>query len=250
MGLVWSPVGALNNLVKLNPKVALPLVAGMAAIAAVAIVGTWKVDVPTMALMSLYIIGLGLRLIVLGNVVKEGLPAKVLGWFVTILIIATISVFFVSAVFRQQGVFKPVYCLTRFWEPCEEAEAAVVKRNAVSIMEERQASDSPAAKAPSPPAAGPSNHAIYIQFAGLMTRESVTALNSSLRSAGWQVMGQSGDRIPDAQGLNEVRYASPADRSAAEALASAITAAGITSAPVEARQFPVGRTSMEVWISN
>jgi uncharacterized membrane protein len=234
-------------LLKVDKKSARLLIAGIAVLAGAALITTYKVDIQTLMLMGFYLVILGVVLVVAANAVNDPAQAKVLGWFVTLLIIAVVSVMFVSAVFRQQGVLKPTYCLVRFWERCADAEAAVVTRNAPEIREEvRQAPKEEVATAG---AASPT-HAVFIQFAGLITRESVIQMNQTLRGAGWKVQDPRGERIPDAQGLNEVRYARPEDRPAAEALAQAITASAITSTAVEARQFDVGPTTLEAWISN
>ena len=261
MTLVLSPVTAFNNLLDMDRKVALPLVAGLAVLATAAIATTWGVDLPTMGLMGLYLAALGVILIVVANAVRDPRMGKALGWFVTVLIMAIVSCFFVSAVFRRQGVINPTYCLVRFWEP--DAEAGVVRRNAeaieTSLVQER---GSGPVLPPPPPVQAPgdvqnaftfdiSAYDVVIQFAGLLTRETITQLNSGLRARGWDMQSASGERIAAAQGLNEVRYASPGDRVAAEALASTINEARVTASPVQARPNPSIRPgTLEVWISN
>lgn len=250
MELILSPVTAFNNLLNLDRKVALPLVAGMAVVAAATIVTTWQVDIATIGLMGLYLVALGITLIILANAVSDPTLGKVLGWFVTILIIATISCFFVSAVFREQGLIKPTYCLVRFWEPCSDAEASVIDRNpqALRTTDVRPAEVRAASEAM--PQVRPENHRVYVQFAGLIAREEIVSLIQALRSAGWEVQGDRGHREPDAQGLNEVRYGRPEDEQAARALAAAVTAAGIGAQPLGIQLTPmIGEGPLEVWMS-
>ncbi len=91
---------------------------------------------------------------------------------------------------------------------------------------------------------------VYIQFAGSLTREQIVALNASLRRNGWNTQSRSGERIPRAAGLNEVRYAGD-NAAAAQQLADAINVAQITAARVVAKPVPVvGPRNLEVWISN
>lgn len=262
MALVLSPVTAFNNLLNIDRKIALPLVAGLAVLSAAAIATTWGVDLPTMGLMGLYLAALGVLLIIIANAIQDPKMGKALGWFLTILIMAIVTCFFVSAVFRQQGVINPTYCLVRFWEPCSEAEAGVVRRNEEAIQTSLVRERGPGPVLPPPPRIEtPGNvqnaiafdiHAyqVFIQFAGLLTRDTITQLNSGLRARQWNMQRTSGERTATAQGLNEVRYA-PGHEPAAEALARNINEARITSSPVVAKEVQGIRPgTLEVWISN
>ena len=101
-----------------------------------------------------------------------------------------------------------------------------------------------------PGTAGSHNQKVFIQFAGSLTRARITALNQALRSAGWRAQGASGERLPQAGRLNEIRYSGD-NAEAARALAEAINAASVTSRPVRAVQFPgIPADVLEAWISN
>jgi hypothetical protein len=92
---------------------------------------------------------------------------------------------------------------------------------------------------------------VYIQFAGLIDRAKIIALNVALKQAGWRVAGPSGERTGNAAGFNEVRYSNQANRPAAEALANAVTAARIGNRTVTIRQMPeIGNDNLELWISD
>lgn len=92
------------------------------------------------------------------------------------------------------------------------------------------------------------NQRVYLQFAGVLTRAQIAALNQKLKSAGWAVQGSSGERLASSAGLNEVRF-SGENEQAARDLAEAINAAGLTARPVEARRLSgIGR-NLEAWIS-
>ncbi|WP_332772043.1 hypothetical protein [Phenylobacterium sp.] len=92
--------------------------------------------------------------------------------------------------------------------------------------------------------------AVFIQFAGLIQRADVAAVNRSLRDAGWNMQGTDGERIGTAAGLNEVRFSAEADRPAAEALARALTAAKLGNKDVVARHVRIIKPgTLEAWIS-
>lgn len=91
---------------------------------------------------------------------------------------------------------------------------------------------------------------VFIQFAGVLTREQITSLNTELRNTGWNTQGRSGERIATAFGLNEVRYAGE-NGQAAQGLADAINQAGIPLAKRVGihRVSIIGTNNLEVWIS-
>jgi len=91
--------------------------------------------------------------------------------------------------------------------------------------------------------------AVYIQFAGALTRAQITALNQSLKQAGWDAQSSSGERTPAATGLNEVRY-SGGNGAAARQLAVALNASGLLPKPVVAKENSrIGTNTLEAWIS-
>lgn len=105
----------------------------------------------------------------------------------------------------------------------------------------------PPVRTKAPPAASPAR--VYIQFAGVLTREEIEGLNRSLKANGWNTQGDSGERIASAYGFNEVRYGGNNANAAAD-LAAAINAAKITSRRVKTTRVPiVGDRNLEVWIS-
>ncbi len=101
-----------------------------------------------------------------------------------------------------------------------------------------------------PPESGvdPKPFTIYVQFAGA-TREDVESLVADLRRGGWAIPGPA-ERLGSAAGLREVRYGRVADKSAAEALADALTRSQFTAQPVKAKFVRAVRPEiLEVWIS-
>jgi hypothetical protein len=248
---VMTPVAALQQLYGMDKEAARFLAGGIGVFAAAAVVLSFGIDLQTMLLVGLYVVGLALLMVV---VVHLPLILRlVLGTFLTLLIIAVVTLFFISAVTTPAWP-KPSYCLAKFWLPCAEATAGVVERNASTLnarvdVPPRIPAASDSTKAGPDAAVQPTR--VYIQFAGLITRESVARLNASLRRGGWQAQGGSGERVASAAGLNEVRYSPQDSAETAKALADAVTATGIGSAPVSIRAMAiVPKGTMELWISN
>lgn len=101
-----------------------------------------------------------------------------------------------------------------------------------------------------PPQSEPFRQEIYLQFAGLIQRSDVAAVNLALKNVGWHMQGKDGERTGAAAGLNEVRYSAEADRPAADALARALTAAKLGSGDVVVKQVRIIRPgTLEAWIS-
>ncbi len=89
---------------------------------------------------------------------------------------------------------------------------------------------------------------VFIQFAGFQ-RETITKLNASLSNAGWNMQGQSGERLGRAAGLREIRYSGD-NEEAAERLAQAIDDQQILRGPVKITEMSiVSDDVLEVWIS-
>jgi hypothetical protein len=102
-----------------------------------------------------------------------------------------------------------------------------------------------------PAATRPYRQRVFIQFAGLIQRPDVAALNRALVAGGWNIQGRDGERTGRAAGLNEVRYSADEDRDAAIELARALTTAGLGSREVVAKRVAIiVPGTLEVWISN
>ncbi|MET1111849.1 MAG: hypothetical protein ABWX67_10030 [Allosphingosinicella sp.] len=252
MTVNFSPIDALSQLLRLNKGAATILVAGLGVFAVVAIATTWVAvgDLQTVGLMAIYIVGFGVVLIILANILQNPVFSFILGGFVTFFIVAIALAFFVSAVFRTQGIINPTYCLVEFWKPCALSEAATLARNpsaadaaAIQPAEVRAASNAVVG-------VKPQNYRVYVQFAGLIVREDIVNLSRALLSAGWRIESPRGERTSAAHGLNEIRYGRPEDEQAALALAKAVSAAEVGSRPLDIQLTPaVGDGPLEVWVS-
>ena len=90
---------------------------------------------------------------------------------------------------------------------------------------------------------------VYIQFAGLLKRETIADLNAALRMQGWRIQGSSGERLARADGLSEVRYWGNNETDAI-ALRDAINALGLAPRPVDVKNMGArGSANLEIWVS-
>ncbi len=134
-------------------------------------------------------------------------------------------------------------CLLRPLQPCYDVVKKIAEDNSETLQAKTiipPAVDSRSA------AVDPSKYTVYVQFAGLIARESVIAFSQSLQAGGWKIPDVKGERVRQAAGLNEVRYRDDADRPAAQALADALTASKMTSRPVSVAKLAViGQNKLE-----
>lgn len=90
---------------------------------------------------------------------------------------------------------------------------------------------------------------VFIQFAGLLTRQEITQLNRTLKSQGWATQSTSGERTRFAAGLAQVRF-SGSNGPAAQQLATAINDTGLLSKEVKPMPYNgITADTLEVWIS-
>ena len=199
----------------------------------------------------------------------------VLGWFLVVLCMAWTVALSLSIMF-QPGPLPPVYCLIRFMEDCDKVSEAIAleKSRPVAVVVEpavageevgpddtffQQSSAGPrpdtfppvviASVDPKPPATP--DQQVVVQFAGLLTRDSVRDLMLALQAQGWNMQGAEGggERTGAASGYNEVRY-SGSSKAAAEQLAVELQKLNLTGKPIVAVENPdVAADTLEVWLS-
>ena len=96
----------------------------------------------------------------------------------------------------------------------------------------------------------PASYSVYIQFAGY-DRKQIVSLADALAKQNWNVQGgdQGGEELKSAAGLSEVRYHEASQKTAADAVAAAITATGILNTQIKTVAVAAIRpTVLEVWI--
>ena len=244
----FSPISAITQLTQLNRHAATIVVGAIAIFAAIAIITSLKVDIETSVLVALYLVGMGALLVILSNIINDTISKYIIGYTITICFCLITICFVVSALFRDQGFVNPPYCLVRFWEKCDVIEDRITDSNSLTID---ATTNIPPVIATDNTQVQPANYKVFIQFAGLITRESIKDLNKALKAGQWKVQSDSGERTRAAAGFNEIRYKSESDKAAAQALADAITEARIAAATVVIKQVSAIRPGeLEVWISN
>ncbi|WP_143278683.1 hypothetical protein [Bradyrhizobium sp. Y36] len=125
------------------------------------------------------------------------------------------------------------------------------------VEKDRSASINPRAKVqvpelPSDKNIQAANYRVFVQFAGVITRDEMRVMMRKLGDVGWNVQGAElgGERTPAAAGLQEVRFSDAVDEAAARVLAQAVQASSIVSRPVVAKlSSGVPKGALEVWIS-
>ncbi|MBH5372853.1 patatin-like phospholipase family protein [Bradyrhizobium glycinis] len=93
-----------------------------------------------------------------------------------------------------------------------------------------------------------SDYALFVQFAGVITRDEINGVRDKLVGLGWRVLGNL-QRTPAAAGLNEIRYSGDDDQ-AATLLAQELGKSIQTTRPIRAERDPrVAANTLQVWIS-
>src|SRR5262245_30092471 len=104
-----SPGQVLQTLLRIDSKTARILLAAIEALAAVAIVSAWSLDVNQAIWLALYIALLGAAIVFVAETITNPTIRLALGWFTTALLIAVALAFFMSVVFP--GSIAPPSCL-------------------------------------------------------------------------------------------------------------------------------------------
>lgn len=256
-----DPIALLQLALKVDRRAASIIIIGLVAFTVVAIINTLGMDDPKgSALAVAYVVGAGFLISILAKIVGDSIAQTVLSWAVTALIVVFMATVAYGAIVPRQTLVNPPACVLQFWAPCNDKldELASVQAPVSPLPPPSPASQPRAANpstAPAPSSIVPPPVNIYVQFAGLISRENMIKVSTGLVAQGWKVQGanRGGERTQAAAGLNEVRYANPELKGAAERLAQELSATGIANRPVRARQVDIPRfpaNTMEAWNSN
>jgi len=272
-----TAIAAIEKLLTVNRDAAILILTGIGVFAAISIVGAYGIDYTTAVRVAGYIFGFAVAATVLSIVITDLRIRAVLGWFLVVLCMAWTVALSISILF-QPGPLPPVYCLIRFMQDCDDVSEAIaleksrpVSGVAVPVVVEPSAdrsfgdlsvlSNLPGVDLdPSPPVVlanvEPKSPAIpdqkvVVQFAGLLTRDSVREMMLALRAQGWDMQGAEagGERTGAAAGYNEVRY-SGSSKAAAEQLAAELQKVNLTGKPIVAvENASIAADTLEVWLS-
>lgn len=252
-----TPVAALEKLLTVNRDAAILILTGIVVLAAISIVGAYNINYDTALRIAAYIFGFAVVATVLSIVVSDIRVRAVLGWFLVGLVIIWTVILSVS-ILIQPGPFPPVYCIVNFSQPCDEVAERIAlaeqKRAAVvldvvnapiPLPTETQVNE------PDEAAIALPQQQVFVQFAGLITRDSVRNMMLTLQAEGWNMQGAEGggERTEAASGYNEVRYPSGAQADG-ELLAATLQRLNLTGKPVVAVESGrVAADTLEVWLS-
>lgn len=247
-----TPVAALEKLLAVNRDVAVLILTGIVVFAAISIVGAYNINYDTALRIAAYIFGFAVVANVLSIVISDYRVRAVLGWFLVGLLIIWTVILSIS-ILIQPGPFPPVFCIVSFTQPCDvvaENIALAEQRRTVMVVD---VLTPPVGVASDLPTATPSipSQQVVVQFAGLVTRDSVRNMMRMLQAEGWNVQGAEagGERTEAAAGYNEVRYA-PGAQADAERLAATLQRLNLTGKPVIAVQNDkISANRLEVWLS-
>jgi uncharacterized membrane protein YuzA (DUF378 family) len=250
--VTMNPLQIVNDFGKTNPQAAALLLGAIACFAAVAAVGTLGINLQSEIPSVLYVIGIGVLLSVVTTIVGDKLIMVALKWFVVGIAALWVALFIVQLIYPES---QRIACAVHFWAPCQFTADKVAEITADKVAESTGSTPAvPAALPEIPPNPGfrPDNYKVFVQFAGVITRDSVKTGMRKLGDKGWKVQGANlgGERTVAAAGYNEVRYPTENDRQAAQALANQV--ANLTSHDIKVGPTPttsVAKGSLEVWIS-
>jgi hypothetical protein len=241
-----GPLGFLKAWAKDNPQQAALLFGGIACFAAVSVVLGFGLRFEGIIAPIFYILGVGVALAIATRIVNDKLMMTGLSWFALGLGVLWVITFVVyksaplSSTRSQQ-----LYCIVYFWIDC--------KTNVDEDTRTAAPASTPPVKSPTPVAANiqPSRYQVFVQFAGVLTRDSVRAMMQKLKEQGWNVQGVAGggERKASAAGTSEIRF-KDGDEAAAQALAASVQTFGLTARPVGVKQNnTIDSGTLEVWIS-
>jgi hypothetical protein len=239
-----TPVQSLQALAKANPQAATLLMAGIGGFAAVAIVTSFGLNLQSSIQPVIFVAGIGVMVLVLTAIVNNELIMFVLQWFVAIMAMIWCAAFVASQAFPENERLR---CAALFWISCAKNAdilAAAASRSLPPVE--------PAKPLPEDSAIVPGNYQVFVQFAGILSRDNVREMMQSLAAEGWKVQGVEGggQRTATAAGYNEIRYSSGADATAAKALAASIQSTNIVASKITtARVQQVEPGTLEVYIS-
>ena len=242
---------------KEHPVGASIILGSIAVFSAVSIVATLGINLEesTAAATYLIIIGVALHLIVL--LFNDPRISHLLRWATVVLGMLWILVFIAH---RIDSDNEKLACATYFWLPCRVTADRVAE---VTAPPEAGAPPSVALSAPPTVAAtsarsqvpGPPPQAaqtkVSVYFAGF-ERDSVKSAAQLLQTANWNMVGanRGGERTGTAAGYTEIRYPTGGNREAAQTLANALKATGLTRRNIKlVESDSVGSDEMQIWIS-
>ena len=265
-----TPGSILERLFKVDPRIARVLLVGLAVLAAIAMVGAWRIDPSRILPTFLWLAGGYVVFAFLANM--PGWMGALLGGLACFGFAGYLCLFSVQLV-AQNSLTPPLMAAGCFFSPAQQGcpmnvlptaragptEVAGVApeagtRGAADLSFGEAVGDAPQWEDPELRAGAGETYQVYIQYADRrLDGGRVASLAQELANAGWWVSSEL-RQLASAYGLNEVRYFHEEDRPAALELAAEVAALAPWAEEVRVRDFtrageeaPQGL--LEVWVS-
>lgn len=255
-----------SKLLKINPLAGKFVTIGLLVLTAAAVVVSFGVALDSLIRTGAVVIAFSVAVFILVNL--HGLLIRVIGWVLTIAFCVWLSALVAQTLTGGKiSWLAPTQCLIfPLSNSCAITQGSTTEMVTAALDE----TDPPADDAAQPDRGGdapqapevaphPPVKAVFVQFAGLLSREDITEYATTLTEEGWPVEGaeRGGERTGKSAGLNEIRFFHPEDRPAAEILAvrsSELSPAGhalsVRDLSETAFSTPDNVGVLEVWISN
>lgn len=243
------PVDLVARTFKVSDKAALFLSGGFALIAMAAVVLSWIADPNTLPIIGAVILIFAVMVMALSH-----MPSRlraIIAWTIGLLFVVWFSAFIISGLLPGRTPLPPAPCIIQIWRSCDAVmrEAGAAEASASSAITAKAVA-AEADKLAFPPDQR-ARFRVIIQYNDL-PKETMWAVAAGLLDSGWQVYG--GERGPEkvlvADGLNEVRYGPPENRTAAEALARQLNGVKLGASDIRSRRHAsIGPASLELWVS-
>ncbi len=244
-----NPSDVITKLLKIKPELGVPILAGMAVLAAAAIVNAWfDNNIETAIYVAGWILTFSILVFLVSTLFTNDLLRAVVGWIIVIFFVLIFGAFSYASIVVDPRPLKRSACMIRFWENCEKL------KDELDIGSERapRISVSHRPPTPIPPAMSSvslADYRVYLQFAGYH-RDTIIKLADVLSSTGWRIQGadRGGERLKAAANLAQVRYHSEAQKDAADMLAKEIIDTGVNTETQAVKVPVVNENVLEVWI--
>lgn len=192
-------------------------------------------------------------IVIFFKVLDGSILPRIILWYVTTLLLITVSLFWMQALLRTPAVF--VVEAKCFVEPWSQG-CPLGKSIPTTIVEapSKEVQNSNTHNLPFPD----SRNTVFVQFAGTLARQAVIDVSTTLKKRHWNIQGaeRGGERTAQAVGINQVRYFHKEDAELARQLATEYNATAewpgfikLSVAFVDGYTTRVSPGVLEVWTS-
>lgn len=154
------------------------------------------------------------------KVVDGSILPRIIVWYFTSLFLLTVSAFWVQAILRTPAPFLvEARCFVDLWsQGCPLGTPMAQKVELVPPLNSKSQQGQPL----DTPYQPDKRNRVFVQFAGVLSRQEVREVSLKLENEGWNVQGteRGGERTAQAVGIDQVRYFHNEDEDLAKHLAT------------------------------